>query len=95
VDARQVGLAMVGLGTGRRRPEESIDHDVGLSGMVHVGDHVERGAPLCVLHTRDEGSFRMAAALIVAAITLGPEAVDRSEVFAGRMATAAKLTNSH
>jgi len=95
VDARQIGLAMVGLGAGRRRPEQSIDHDVGLSGMVHIGDRVERGGSLCALHARDEDSFRTAAATIAAAITLGPEAVDRSPVFAGRMVGGAKRANSH
>jgi thymidine phosphorylase len=89
VDAHQIGMAMVGLGAGRRRPEQTIDHDVGISNMVHIGDRMERGAPLCVLHTRDESSFRIAAAAISAAITIASGAVDRSPVFAGRMASEA------
>jgi thymidine phosphorylase len=89
VDAHQIGMAMVGLGAGRRRPEQTIDHDVGISNTVHIGDRMERGAPLCVLHTRDESSFRIAAAAISAAITIASGAVDRSPVFAGRMASEA------
>jgi thymidine phosphorylase len=86
IDARQVGLAMVGLGAGRRSPEQKIDHDVGLSRMVHIGDRIERGAPLCVLHTRDEDGFRVAADAILSAITIAPGEVPPSPVFAARIA---------
>jgi thymidine phosphorylase len=86
IDARQVGLAIVGLGAGRRSPEQKVDHDVGLSRMVHIGDRIERGAPLCVLHTRDENSFRIAADAILSAITIAPGEVPPSPVFAARIA---------
>jgi thymidine phosphorylase len=89
VDAGRVGWAMVGLGAGRRTPGQKIDHDVGLSGMVHIGDRVELGSPLCTLQARDENSFRMAADAIMGAISLGPGEVPASPVFAARMATGA------
>jgi thymidine phosphorylase len=85
LDARQIGMAMVGLGAGRRTPEQKIDHDVGLSRMAHIGDRMERGTPLCILHTRDEDSFRIAADAILSAITIAPGEVPPSPVFAARI----------
>jgi thymidine phosphorylase len=85
VDARQIGWAMVGLGAGRRSPGQPINHDVGLSGMVHVGDRIERGAPLSTLHAREESSFRAAADAILRAITIAPGETPPSPVFAGRL----------
>lgn len=87
VDAFAVGLAMVGLGAGRKLPTDAIDHGVGLSGMVHVGDSVSAGAPLCLLHLRSQAQFQAAAAAIAAAVTIGPEPVPRRPVVTGRIAT--------
>jgi thymidine phosphorylase len=86
VDARQVGWAMVGLGAGRRHPQQPLDHDVGLTGMVHVGDRIERGEPLCTLYARSETSFQAAADAILSAVTVGPIEVAASLMFATRLA---------
>ncbi|RWX81528.1 thymidine phosphorylase [Neorhizobium lilium] len=87
VDAYAVGLAMVGLGAGRKVASDAIDHDVGLSGIVHVGDHVAEGDPLCFLHCRSPADFDSAADAIRAAITLGPTAAAPRPVVTGRLST--------
>jgi thymidine phosphorylase len=53
--------------------------------MAHIGDRMERGTPLCILHTRDEDSFRIAADAILSAITIAPGEVPPSPVFAARI----------
>jgi len=85
VDARQVGLAMVGLGAGRRTPQQALDHDVGLTGMVHIGHPIQAGQPLCTLHARSQAAFEAAAQAIAAAITIGTQPVPPSPVFAARI----------
>lgn len=87
VDAFAVGLAMVALGAGRKLPTDQIDHGVGLTGMVHVGDTVSPGAALCHLHLRSEAQFEAAAQAIIAAVTIGPDPVPRRPVVTGRIST--------
>jgi thymidine phosphorylase len=64
VDARALGLAVVSLGGGRRRPEDAVDHRVGLSGFVPLGAWVERGDALCRVHAADAAAAAIAAALV-------------------------------
>ena len=70
VDAMGVALAALWLGAGRAKAEDRIDHAVGLSGLVKIGERVERGAPLCVIHANDpkalaEAKRRLAEAIVV------------------------------
>jgi thymidine phosphorylase len=50
IDVREVGLAVLELGGGRTHPEQAIDHAVGLTDVLGVGEE----GPLCVIHARDE-----------------------------------------
>jgi len=54
VDARTLGLAVVSLGGGRRRPQDAIDFAVGLTGLVELGDAVAVGQPLAMVHARTQ-----------------------------------------
>jgi thymidine phosphorylase len=87
VDAFQIGLAMVGLGAGRRLPTDSIDHGVGLTGMRHLGDAIVAGDPLCLVHARDAAAYATAADAIRRAITTTPERPAENAVVTGRMST--------
>lgn len=87
VDAYAIGIAMVGLGAGRKMASDLLDQDVGLTGMVHIGDAVVEGAALCTLHCRSQGDFDSAASAITAAITVGETKPDRRPVVTGRLST--------
>ncbi len=87
VNAFQVGLAMVGLGAGRRLPTDSIDHGVGLTGMRHLGDAIVAGDPLCLVHARDIAAFETAADAIRNAITITADRSAENAVVTGRMST--------
>jgi thymidine phosphorylase len=67
IDCRALGLAVVGLGGGRRGPEDKIDGQVGLTELVELGQHVDAGQPLAVVHARDLKAAQSAASEIQAA----------------------------
>ncbi len=71
IDVRQVGLAVAMLGGGRRRVEDRIDHRVGFSDLLGIGDETGRHHPLALIHAADEESAAAAAARLAAAYTVG------------------------
>ncbi|MEO6568135.1 MAG: thymidine phosphorylase [Opitutaceae bacterium] len=71
VDAMGVALAALRLGAGRARAEDKIDPAVGLTALVKIGEPVETGAPLCVIHSNDEGALAEAKSMLAAAIKIG------------------------
>jgi thymidine phosphorylase len=72
VDGRAVGVAIIGLGGGRARETDPIDHSVGLTEVAAVGERVGPGErPLALVHARDEESFASAARALRSAYALG------------------------
>jgi thymidine phosphorylase len=72
VDVRAVGIAVVGLGGGRARETDPVDHSVGFTDVAALGERVGPGdRPLAVVHARDEASAEQAADALRAAFTLG------------------------
>jgi pyrimidine-nucleoside phosphorylase len=71
VDAMAVALAAMRLGAGRVRAEDPIDPAVGVGDLVKVGERVEAGAPLAVIHANDEQALAEAGALLGRAFVLG------------------------
>jgi thymidine phosphorylase len=72
VDVRGVGIAVVGLGGGRARETDPVDHSVGFTEVAALGERVGPGErPLAVVHARDETSAAQAADALRAAYELG------------------------
>ncbi len=69
IDAREVGLAVVALGGGREKKGDPIDHAVGVVLNAKVGDRVEKGQPLLVIHANDEARLREARERLLRAYT--------------------------
>ena len=65
-DTRGLGLAVIELGGGRTRPQDPIDHAVGLSAIAEAD--WDGTSPICVIHARDQGSFERARARVLDAI---------------------------
>jgi len=61
IDTRAVGLAVMALGGGRRRPEDAIDPAVGLTGIAGIGAAVGPDRPLAMVHARTAGEADAAA----------------------------------
>ncbi len=70
IDAREVGLAVVALGGGRRAKGDPIDHRVGVLCEAKVGDRVAAGAPLAQIHAADEAGAQTALERVRAAYTV-------------------------
>jgi thymidine phosphorylase len=68
---RDIGLAVVELGGGRRLASDRIDHRVGFSGLLSIGQPVARGQPLAIVHAASEDAAAMAAATLQRCIVIG------------------------
>jgi thymidine phosphorylase len=71
IDTRAVGLAVVALGGGRKRPHDGIDHSVGFTEFAALGDVVGRERPLAIVHASSEEAAEAAAAALRAAYGIG------------------------
>ena len=54
IDVRAVGVSMIHLKAGRTKSTDSIDHGVGLSEIVSLGQWVNKGDSLAMAHCRDK-----------------------------------------
>ena len=73
IDGEALGLAVVALGGGRQVESDVIDPAVGLSGLRRLGDKVERGTPLAVIHAGREDTAQAAEIAVRRAITLSDQ----------------------
>ena len=73
IHARDIGIAVVELGGGRKLPGAPINHRVGISEAVKVGQAVSAGDPLCLIHAESEAAFDTAASLLNNAISIGEQ----------------------
>lgn len=79
-DCRAIGLAVVALGGGRRRPTDEIDFAVGLTELVGLGEQVTVGQPLAMVHARTEAAAQQAIKEIQAAYEISPVALTANPV---------------
>jgi len=64
IDTRAVGLAVVELGGGRKKASDSIDHSVGFTHVLGLGEKVEAGQPLGYVHAQNEDLANMAIQMV-------------------------------
>ncbi|MDF7805799.1 thymidine phosphorylase [Pontiellaceae bacterium B12219] len=50
-DAEAIGRASLLLGAGRAKTTDLIDHAVGISNLRKIGERIEKGEPLCIIHS--------------------------------------------
>ena len=73
-DCRAVGLTVVGLGGGRRKPLDTINYAVGLTDLVEPGARIEAGQPLAMVHAQDAASAEQAVRELQAAFSIDSSA---------------------
>ena len=76
VKCRELGLAVVSLGGGRRKPEDKIDFAVGFTEYAELGAKIEAGQPLALVHARTEAQVAQAIAEVQAAYVIGDQKQD-------------------
>jgi thymidine phosphorylase len=86
MDTREIGLAVVDLGGGRRRADDAIDPGVGLSQVRSCGSHLAAGEPVMRVHARTREQCEAARVRIAAALTLASRRVPSQAVLIERIA---------
>ena len=74
IATRSIGIAVVALGGGRTRPQDAIDHAVGFTALAGLGESVDAGRPLGIVHARSEEQAEAAAAALRRACQVGDHA---------------------
>ena len=72
LDARQIGLAAMALGAGRRHKDDSIDPEVGLPLCKKVGDRVAKGEALADIFYNKESQLTAAWPHLHRALRISP-----------------------
>ncbi len=70
IATREIGVAVVALGGGRTRPQDPVDHAVGLTGLLPIGAEVDKGEPLGFVLARTAEGAEKAEAAVRAAYTI-------------------------
>lgn len=70
IDTRELGLAVLELGGGRRREDDTVDPAVGLTEIAGHGEDVGPESPLAVVHAADEAAARRAEQRVRAAFVV-------------------------
>ena len=68
---RDIGLQVIALGGGRHVTSDVVDARVGFSQVVQVGQRVERGQMLALVHATDESSAVGAQRRLLALLEIG------------------------
>ena len=80
-DVRELGLAIVELGGGRRRSSDQIDPSVGLSALARVGDKVSRGDVIARVHATSKAAADQVSRKVAAAYHIGQSAERESLIW--------------
>lgn len=81
VDTTAIGMTAVGLGAGRITMEDRIQPEMGLLMKKNIGDSVDVGEELAVLHAPDDDSYNIALRKIREAIKIREDQTDPPELF--------------
>ena len=79
-------MAVVALGGGRLRADQSIDHAVGFSEIAGLGEEVGPERPIALLHARSEDTAARAEASLRAAFQVGEVAPEAFPLLYDRIA---------
>ncbi len=81
IGADEVGVAAMRLGAGRPTKDVAIDHSVGLTVHVNVGEKVTQGQPLVTIHAHADSRVTECINALEAAIDLSQDAVKPLPLF--------------
>jgi len=88
---RDIGLAVVELGGGRRRASDNIDPRVGFSDWLPVGQPVQAGQTLALLHGANQSEARRIAHQVATRVHIGDAPLEATPLLLQRV-TADSLT---
>ncbi|WP_042011832.1 thymidine phosphorylase [Aeromonas fluvialis] len=73
MDTRELGLAVVAMGGGRRAAGDKLDYAVGLTDFIRLGQRVDADKPIAMIHAQTEEQYAQAASMVQAAVRIGGE----------------------
>lgn len=79
INAEMVGTAAMMLGAGRKTKNDRIDHAAGVTLLKKIGDPLEMGELLAVLHT-NQSDFAAAEQILQNAITVSKQKTDKPPI---------------
>lgn len=85
IDVRAVGNTVVELGGGRRRPQDPVEHSVGLTAVKALGEAVSDSEPLAMVHAQNKEAAQQAARQLQQAFSVGESAAQPTPVIYERM----------
>jgi len=88
MDVRQIGIAAINLGGGRRRASDPIDPAVGFAQVCGIGRAIVAGEPLAMVHAANEGDAAAAIAALRAAVRIADMRPPAQPVVRERIAAA-------
>ena len=88
IDTRALGLAVVALGGGRSRPQDPVDHAVGLGDLLPISAEVDPATPLAMVHARSPAQAQAAMQAVRAAYQIGEAPGHRDRVVLARISPA-------
>ena len=70
MDAETIGRASLLLGGGRQTADDAIDFAVGISGIKKIGERVEKGEPVLIVHARTQQALQSVLPTLDAAVEI-------------------------
>ncbi|PST26836.1 thymidine phosphorylase [Mesorhizobium plurifarium] len=84
-ETRELGVAVIELGGGRIRPDDRIDHRVGLTGLKPLGTKVEKGEPIAFVHAADRSRAEAIAKRVATLYAISDEEPARRPVIVSKL----------
>ncbi len=85
MNTREIGVALIDLGGGRRKTSDMIDLRVGFSQFRPVGSKLEAGETIAVIHAADEAAAARAADALILSIEISDTPPAPRDVILGRV----------
>jgi thymidine phosphorylase len=86
---RDIGLAVLELGGGRRQASDTIDARVGLSRFTRIGQAVQAGEVLALVHAADAASAERARQTLLAKVRISDQEPAQAPVLLQRITAGA------
>ncbi|KAL5968082.1 Pyrimidine-nucleoside phosphorylase, partial [Taenia solium] len=80
IDAGTIAQVVWRLGAGRDKPDDAIDHTVGIRLLKHVGDAVKEGEAWCIIYFKERELDSKLEIMTHSAITVLEEAAETPNV---------------
>lgn len=85
MDTRAIGLEVINLGGGRHVASDAIDHRVGLTQVLPVGQPVEQGSVLAVVHAADAAAAEQVRRNVMGLVQIAQQPVPAQPVMLERL----------